>query len=466
MQTKYSRSLRRSGPPVLRSQEEDFWMKENILNADWITPEMVNDINMRLDSGLTPFVLLESSHYDKSIYSLFSKKLTSVQRNSSFDICLKSSHYKDEYSDFSKTIVYVGGEDKKKFLDQITKRETSFILTKVDYSKMLNRFFWIDDKMRLWNFQSNNSYQSMQADSHNLDNANIIQSHSKSQSGEEILAHYRRIEAEKNEKTAQEEAKTESVVQPQAEARVQKAREVIKNGKDENEAVSLKVIKSTRPQSRLPKHNSNNGENSPKTVEKRPRKRLILGYERHFYALLNRYGQSFDSLLLPMPESANEEYQRRIASNQELPPLPPLKIIKRKPRVKKVIRTPEEQREYNRQAQARCKARKDERERQYLATLTPQQQEEYLKAKREAKRKKRAEEYQRAKARKEEYMYSLSAEELEKFLAKEEQCKKEKTARNTKWKAEYRAKLKSEKDAQKDKDSSDKSASDEEEMTK
>jgi len=410
------------------SVTENAWLIQNYFDTSWLTPEMASDINRRLDNNCRPVVFMETNNYDTTIYSIISKKVSYLQRTQDAELYLKNTIIHDDK--FTRQLIYISGKDQDVFYKEFNSKDISKILPQVKHAKGLTRLFWIDSDLHLWNFCHSGSF-------------NIFMNSRAPMTRAPELNDAELTSASQATSTPAGTEKTEDISQPETPTATKKPQKGWAQIRAENKANPRK-FDTNRP--------------------KRPR--LIPSYERKFAYVLERYGQSYGALLLPMSEAETALYYARLAEMQankerelaeqaELaqkfkdfkPKTPQTQKLSQNPPKKKLAEmTPEELKEHRREIDRRYRENRDKKEAEYLATLTPEQQEQYFAQKRAHLSEIQAKCYQRSKARLEEKKKTMTPEELQAFEAQEEIKKEEERRKNRERNARHRAKKKAERE--------------------
>lgn len=432
--------------------EEQKWLTENCLDMSWITPEIAREILQRMEKGCLPIMLMQTNRYNNSIYGLISKKATYLQRTYDAEVFIKNTTIKGE--EFDSLLIFVTGKDKNLFFEHFTSYEVNRMLPKITTSKGLTRIFSIDTKLRLWNFHSVNDYKIFS--DYNQWGANsfvmemLKQKANESSQVTEIMERYQNIAQDKQSEG--EVGASKLVVEPEAEEESKEEAEEVKS-EEQNE-----TKKPRKKLSQIIAERKANPIKVPHNASERPR--FIPSYERKFQYVLQRYGQSFDSLLLPMSELESERYYAQLAEQEAERVVEEVKRRKKersesqngekrsRGRPKQLNLSPEELRAHNRELERQSRERRKQKEAEYLQTLTPEEREAYLEEKRVKRSENQARYYQNKKARIAEKKQAMSPEELAEFEAQEEAKKEHERAKNRERNARRRAKLKAQKLAQ------------------
>jgi len=138
----------------IRTPQQLEWMKRNFFDNDWLTSEMAEDINSRMDKGFRPIFMVETNVYNPNIYTLVRKNVTKLNKTKGTDILLKSSSFIDDASGTSQLIIYVGGADSSEYLRNFSSKSSSEFVYCADNSHNLMRVFLINENLELWNVRN------------------------------------------------------------------------------------------------------------------------------------------------------------------------------------------------------------------------------------------------------------------------------------------------------------------------
>lgn len=406
---------------VEREQTNVEWMRANVWDNSWITPQIADDINGRLDKNFRPVIMLETNKYDTAIFSLFSKKADTLRKKHNLEIFIKSTYYKD--TKYDKMIIFIGGSDQDKYFDAISQSDIGNLVQKINNACSLSRLFIVDNHLQLLNFQS------ITVEKIKLIKGTQTEKAVATTEQQEVMEHYALKQQTKNEAVVEEEAVVQEVVA--------------------TPTATVNVINKPKPKSwaeiraNRGTFSRNLGKNEARQIERKPIDSSP-GYVKRFRYLIKTYDCGYGTLLLPAQQTANSMASTCLDYAKQSQDAMPVKMDScsaqnaepktstrlRKPtydtKRKMATMTPEELNAYNRRLekqreyQRRYRENKKQKEQQYLATLPIDEREAYIEKKEEERIAKVREYYTNAKKNLEERKKDFTPEEWEEYYARKE----------------------------------------------